>query len=176
MAATPQTLIYFDPRFRAGQLVAESKLTQEWLASRYPGAQIVGRIRLGPTSRSVPGRDLTPAMQAMLSVENWYPDALILDPGELLIVEAKVNPKPAAIGEVLFYQRLIYRTPELQPYMPRAFQPVVLFAEDDRDVSDFARSLGVRVEIYAPEWIGGYILTRQYRGRASRSGKVQSPE
>jgi hypothetical protein len=174
VAGAPSSLIYFDPRFRAGGLVAESRLTQEWLKNRYPNASILGRIRLGPTRRTAPGGNLTPALEAMLSVENWFPDALVLDSRELLIVEAKINPKPSAIGEVLFYARLIYRTPELSQYLQYRFQPVVLFGESDDDINDFARSLGVRVEIYVPTWLGGYLLERQYRGRGSRSGSPPS--
>lgn len=150
MSSPPGVLIYTDPRYRAGVLVNESALMDEWISRRYPGVKSVGRIRLGPTSAAVQGVTLTPAQSAMLSVLNWYPDALILAPGEQLIVEAKVIAKPSAIGECLFYARLLYATPELQAFMPLNVQPCVLFAEDDPAVRDFAQSLGVRVEIYTP--------------------------
>lgn len=168
-----ETLIYSDPRMRGGELTAESRLLKEWLDRRYPDATLAGRIRLGPTRRSAPGGNLTPEMEAMLSVENWYPDALILSPNELLIVEAKVNPKPAAIGEVLFYQRLLARTPDLSAYLQYHFQPVVLFGEDDPDVNAFARSLGVRVEVWIPPWLSGYLLRRAYRGK---NGTSEAPK
>jgi hypothetical protein len=165
MSSSPGIVIYTDPRYRNGVLVNESALLDEWLSRRYPNIRPVGRIRLGPTRAAVVGVELTPQQQAMLSVLNWYPDALVLAPGEQLIVEAKVVAKPRAIGEVLFYQRLLYATPELQPYMPLNVQPVVLFAEDDPAVRDFAQSLGVRVEIYTPPWIVSYMNTVQFRKR-----------
>ncbi len=168
MAGAPGTIIYMDPRYRGGVLVNESALMDEWLSLRYPGVKPLGRLRLGPTSASVLNVQLTPEQQAMLSVLNWYADAIVLSPAEQLVVECKVVAKPSAIGEVLFYQRLLYRTPALREVLQVVFQPVVLFAEEDRDVSDFARSLGVRVEIYTPPWIVNYIATRQFRGRSAR--------
>ena len=177
MAPRPKTLIYFDPRTRGGELVGESRLTKEWLTERYPDGEIIGRIRLGPTRRSAPGVELSPSVAKLLSVENWFPDALVLDADECLIVEAKINPKPAAIGEVLFYQRLIWRTPGLEPFQQFVFQPVVLFGEDDPDINDFARSLGVRVEIHAPQWLESHLLDRQLKNRASRLASAnQTPE
>jgi hypothetical protein len=174
MSDSTPTLIYADPRMRGGELTAESRLMKEWLERRYPDATMTGRIRLGPTRRTAPGGNLTPAMEAMLSVENWYPDALVLSKDELLIVEAKVNPKPAAIGEVLFYHRLIARTPELAAHVQYHFQPMVLFGEDDPDVNAFARSLGVRVEIFIPPWLAGYLLRRSYRGRNGETAEPRS--
>jgi hypothetical protein len=168
MSPPPPIIIYTDPRYRNGQLVNESALMQEWLSRRYPGVPSLGRLRLGPTRATVPGVDLSPELAAMLSVSNWYADAIILAPHEQLIVECKVAPKPGAIGEVLFYQRLLSATPGLDSYLNTYFQPVVLFAEDDSSVSSFATSLGVRVEIYTPQWIVSYLSRVQFRGRAAR--------
>jgi len=161
----PTTIIYTDPRYRGGKLVNESALLDEWLSRRYPAVPSLGRIRLGPTSATVRGVTLPPNLASMLQVLNWYPDAIVIAPGEQLVIEAKVTAKPAAIGEVLFYQHLIYRTAALTPYIQTVFQPVVLFAEDDPDVAAFARGLGVRVEIYTPAWIVSYMQTVQYKPR-----------
>jgi len=142
----------------------------EWLSRRYPGVRSLGRLRLGPTSATVNGVSLTPAEQAMLSVLNWYADAIVLSPFEQLIVECKVVAKPSAVGEVLFYRQLLYATPAIQALLPLTVQPVVLFGEDDPVVGSFARSLGVRVEIYTPQWLPDYLARVQFRGRGTRTG------
>jgi hypothetical protein len=170
MSSPPSTIIFTDPRYRNGVLVNESALLDEWLSVRYPGVKSMGRLRLGPTSASVQGVTLTAEQSAMLSVLNWYADGIVLAPAEQLIIEAKVVAKPSAIGEVLFYRRLLAQTPELKQVAHLTFQPVVLFAEDDESVSDFARSFGVRVEIYTPPWIADYLSRVQFRGRQSRQG------
>ena len=168
MSSSPGVLIYTDLRKKNGVLLKESLLVEEWLSRRYPNVATLGRIRLGPTRATVVGVELTPEHQAMLSVLNWYPDALILAPGEALIVEAKLEAKPRAIGEVLFYRHLLYATPELQQFMPLNVTPAVLFAQDDPAIRAFAHSLGVQVEIYTPQWFPGYLETVQFRGRGTR--------
>jgi hypothetical protein len=168
MSSAPGTLIYTDPRYRNGVLVNESALLDEWLSLRYPHVKSLGRLRLGPTRASVQNVTLTAEQVAMLSVLNWYADAIVLSPSEQLIIEAKVEAKPRAVGEVLFYQRLLQHTPELKALGQIVLQPVVLFAEDDESVADFARSLGVRVEIYTPPWIVTYLTRVQFRGRGAR--------
>jgi hypothetical protein len=168
MSVDSPIMIFTDPRYRGGVLVNESALLDEWLAVRYPNVRSLGRVRLGPTRAAVQGVELTPDLQAMLSVLNWYADGIVLAQNENLIIEAKVQAKPSAIGEVLFYQRLIAHTPQLQQIGNLTFQPVVLFAENDESVTDFARSLGVRVEIFTPPWIVDYLSRVQFRGRGTR--------
>jgi hypothetical protein len=136
---------------------------------RYPQKPLWEQVRLGPTSAKVIGVNILPSLEAMLRVENWYADGIILTPSEVLCIEAKVKASPSAIGQVLFYLRLMLSTPEVQPYLAIPFVPVVLFAEDDAAVNQFARQMGVRVELYTPVWIQDYLTRVQFRvrGRAS---------
>jgi hypothetical protein len=142
-------------------------LLQEWVSAKYAGAQVFYELRLGPTSKSLVGVQVSPALEAMLRVANWYADAVVVTPAEVLVIEAKVDPNPGAVGQVLFYRTLIYSTPALQAFTTMPVTPVVLFAEDDSGVTPFARGLGVRVEIYTPAWIAQYLDTRQFRNRST---------
>lgn len=154
---------------------ASTMLLQEWISLRFPNALVYYQLRLGPTSRHLVNVTVTPALERMLRVANWYADAVILDQSEGLMVEAKVEPNPSAIGQVLFYLRLYWQTPELAAYAHLPFRPVVLFAEEDPHVTDFARSLGVSVYTYTPTWIAQYLETRQFRGRGARQGSSSTP-
>lgn len=154
---------------------ASTMLLHEWVSLHYPNALVMYQLRLGPTNRSLVNVEVTPALERMLRVANWYADAVILDQGEGLMVEAKVEPNPSAIGQALFYLRLYWQTPELAGYAHLPFTPLVLFAENDPAVTDFARSLGVRVEIYTPPWIAQYLEQVQFRGRGSRSPSPTGP-
>ena len=136
---------------------------------RYPGLRLREQLRLGPTSAYVIGQPIHPALAAMLRVENWYADGLIVTASEVLLVESKMEANPGAIGQVLFYYRLGYRTPELAPYLSLPFVPVVLYAEDDDEVVKFGREMGCRVEIYTPSWIEDYLTQVQFRRRATAS-------
>jgi hypothetical protein len=124
-------------------------------------------MRLGPTSAKLIGVKVHPSLEAALRVENWYADGVIALPHEVLCIEAKIKANPSAVGQALFYLRLMMSTPELQMYMQLPFVPVVLFAEDDQTVGNFARGMGVRVELYTPGWIADYLTQVQFRKRSS---------
>lgn len=136
---------------------------------KYPGAQVLYECRLGPTQKHLVGVQVTPTLEAMLRVANWKADCVIVLPNEVLVIEAKVDPDPGAVGQVLFYRSLVYLTPALAALTALPLSPMVLFAEDDSGVTPFARSLGVRVEIYTPPWIATYLEQRQFRNRSSAS-------
>ena len=157
------------------RIPASTMLLDEWVKLRYPKALVFYQLRLGPTSRTLLNVTVTPALDAMLRVANWYADVVILTESEGLIVEAKVEPRPEAVGQVLFYLRLYWSTPDLAQYSHLPFSPVVLFGESDQAVTDFARSLGVRVEIYTPVWIADYLNRQQFRGRGARNGGSSAP-
>lgn len=153
----------------------EKRLLAEWAPMKYPQADIRFNFRLGPTARHLTNQVVTPQLEAMLRVANWYADALIFLPNELLCIEAKVDPLPEAIGQVLFYSRLIYRTPGMSEVNPALIVPVVLFGEDDPEVTQFAQSLGCRVEIYTPAWIADYLVQRQFRRRLNPQVPTPAP-
>jgi hypothetical protein len=153
----------------------EKRLLEEWIAAKYPQAQVMLNLRLGPTAKHLVNVEVTPQLEAMLRVSNWYADAVILLPHELLVVEAKVDPLPEAIGQALFYSRLIYRTPALSEVDPALIVPVVLFGEDDAEVTTFARQLGCRVELYTPAWIADYLVQRQFRRRVATQTPTPAP-
>ena len=153
---------------RTGRMPWSTQLLREWASVKYPNAFFREQVRLGPTEERVLGVALTPALEAALRVWNWYEDGLLVTDAEVLHVEAKVQPNPSAVGQILFYVQLARRTPDFVDLMDRPFVPVVLFAEEDDEVTAFANSLGVRVETYTPQWIADYLTRVQFRGRGSR--------
>jgi hypothetical protein len=157
------------PNGARSRIPASSMLLQEWVTAKYPLARVFYELRLGPTQKHLVGVQVSPVLEAMLRVANWYADAVLVTPTEVLVIEAKVDPDPGAVGQVLFYRSLIYSTPALAGYTTMPVMPVVLFAEDDSGVTPFARGLGCRVEIYTPPWIATYLETRQFRNRSTPS-------
>jgi len=140
-------------------------LLREWAAAAYPGLQLYEQYRLGPTHASLVGVTVTPGLEEALRVLNWYADGVIYAPNETLLIEAKMKPNPSAVGQALFYLRLLPSTPQhnSKPYAP--IVPLVLFAESDPAVTIFARSLGVRVVTYTPRWVEDYLNQVQLRPR-----------
>jgi hypothetical protein len=142
-------------------------LLREWAAKLYPGAQLLEQYRLGPTRAFLPGIQLTPGLERALRVSNWFADGLLALPDKTLIIEAKVRPTPGAVGQILFYQRLAMQTPLLQQRIAIPIVPVLLWAERDDDVANFARQFGCRVEVYVPLWIVDYLQLVQLRNRST---------
>ena len=134
---------------------------------KYPGVRLWEQVRLGPTSVQLVNVHIDPALENAIRVENWYADGILMLPNEILIIEAKMQPTPAASSQVRFYQREAFKTPELQNLMSIPFVPVVLFAEDDSDVTAFCRQDGCRVELFTPTWIADYIMQVELRNRRS---------
>lgn len=144
-----------------------TELLREWAQKKYPQAKLIEQMRLGPTSAKLVGVEVHPSLERALRVENWYADGVIVLPHEVQCIEAKVKANPSAVGQALFYMRLMMSTPELQMYMQLPFVPVVLFAEDDAAVNNFARGMGCRVELYTPGWIADYLTQVQFRRRGT---------
>jgi len=155
------------PNGKRSKIPASSMLLQEWVTAKYGTTGVYPEVRLGPTQESLVGVQVSPALEAMLRVANWYADCVVITPTEGIVIEAKVKPDPGAVGQVLFYRTLIFSTPAFAQYVNLAWQPVVLFAEDDSGVTPFARGLGVRVEIYTPPWIATYLENVQFRSRST---------
>jgi hypothetical protein len=152
-------------------------LLREWAAAAYPGFQLYEQYRLGPTHASLVGVTVTPGLEEALRVLNWYADGVIYAPNETLLIEAKMKPNPSAVGQALFYLRLLPSTPQhnSKPYAPMV--PVVLFAESDPTVTVFAQSLGVRVNTYTPARVADYLTQVQLRPRQrNASGTTVEPE
>lgn len=144
-----------------------TQLLRDWASKRYPGEVLSEQVRLGPTSSTLSGVEVSPALEAMLRVNNWFADGLIIRTTEVLLIESKMRANPSAVGQVLFYLRLGFSTPALQAAMSIPFVPVVLFAEDDAAVRVFAQTLGCRVEVYTPSWIADYLTQVQFRNRST---------
>jgi hypothetical protein len=152
---------------KTGRRPWSTMLLREWAALKYPGAKLLEQVRLGPTEAKLSGVTVSPALERALRVENWYADGVIALPDQVLFIESKVKATPGAVGQVKFYIRQAFATPDLQPLMSLAFVPVVLFAEDDAAVSQFCRNEGCRVEIFTPQWIADYLTQVQFRNRST---------
>jgi hypothetical protein len=146
-------------------------LLREWAAARYPGIPLREQLRLGPTTSELNGRTVSPAMQRAMSVFNWFSDGILVLDDQVLVIEAKLRATPAAVSQVEFYLQQMIRTPELQQFMNRPFVPLVLWAIDDPAVSAYARSRGVRVEVYTPAWIEDWMSQVLYRTRRTNPPK-----
>lgn len=165
MASTPQIQSPVSIPGPKGRKPWSTVLLREWAALKYPGVRLWEQVKVGPTAVKLVDVHISPALEAAISVENWRADGVIQLPNEILFIESKMDPTPSASSQVRFYIREAMRTPALQPLMSIPFVPVLLFAENDADVTAFCRQDGCRVELYTPSWIADYITQVQIRNR-----------
>lgn len=155
---------------------ASTRLLHEWAQMQPWESPPSYELRLGPTTGSVSGVPLSPALEAMLRRRNHYADLVGLVPHELLVIEAKVVIDAAAIGQLEWYMSLISSTPALRNYLDRLIVPVLLVAVDDEQMRMWALGKGIRVVTYAPSWIENYLVQKYYRRRQINAGIVTADE
>jgi len=167
MAATitPQAI----PKSSRLRVNNSTKMLQEWADARYGVGVGFYELRLGPTSRAAPGIQLTPALEAALRVTNWYADLIVPTATTLDVIEAKLEPNPSAVGQVLWYSHLVPSTPDLAAYSRLPIRPIVVFGQADAAVTAWARSFGILVELYSPTWLVDYLVRRQVAHGRSNS-------
>jgi hypothetical protein len=149
-------------------------LLRDFAARTFPGVPLWEQYRLGPTSSSLVGVEVTPALEAALRVSNWFADGILPAANETLVIEAKMKPTPAAISQVQFYAGLIGRTPGMSGRLNLPINTAVLFAESDPAVTAFAQAHGCRVYVYTPPWIADYLTQVQFRPRSTDYSKAPS--
>ena len=85
---------------------------------------------------------------------------LVIVVGETtLVVEAKTDNESQAIGQLKFYVWLMQKYASLQDVPVANVEPVLLYARDYPDLVAFAKSEGIGVELYSPDWIQPFLRT-----------------
>ena len=149
----------------------EQRMLSEFLAEHYPGVEYRLRVRLGKIQPRIETELLTDEERLNLGVFRRWADALVIQPDRLILIEAKIRPQPGVISQLQLYARLVPNTPELQEYLDRPLEMLLLYAIRDDLLIAMAREAGIKSRYYKPAWIDEYIAELYPRERrASRSG------
>src|SRR5208282_1506529 len=136
---------------------ASTMLLAEWIALFHPTATVLFEHRIGPVPQTAIGLRLSPAEIRQLSVRNSYADALLIEAGQLIVVEASVDPDPGKLSQVLYYARLIPQTADLAKYKALPIVPVWLCGLTNPVMAELANELKVQFVVYSPSWIMDYM-------------------
>lgn len=149
----------------------ELRMLSEFLAENYPGDDYRTRIRLGKIQPRIEGTFLTEEERLHLGVFRRWADALVIQPDRLILIEAKIRPQPGVISQLQLYKRLVPNTPELQRFLDRPLEMLLVYAIQDALLIEMAREAGIKCIHYRPEWIDEYIAELYPRERrATRPG------
>jgi len=147
----------------------EVRMVAEYLKETYPQYPFINKQPLG----KVP-EELMTALGYKRAVGMTRPfrpevDAVVIMPGALILVEAKVWNIVNGLAKLPLYKSLVPFTPELKEYqkLPIVMELVVGWTNPNLEI--MARDAGVTVRVFCPSWLGEVVesqhryWTREYR-------------
>ena len=121
----------------------ESVLLTKWLAKFHRTSPQWKRVRLG-----VPAN---PEEAKLYSVLLRWADAVFLEDGFMVIVEAKLRPSPGAIGQLEVYKELLKVTPEFSAYKNWPIKLILLTSTMDLGIVEVCKKKEIIYEFWKPE-------------------------
>jgi hypothetical protein len=152
----------------------QTRLIAEWMMQQYPRGGYTLNARLGPALDGlVESIGLERALQESAP---WRPrvDALAVEAGLVVLVEAEIRQVRNAVGNLLVYRNLVATTPELREHWGKPVEMVLLTPWTNSTIDAMARTAGVRMEVYNPPWIADYVAelqvywTKEYQERRAQ--------
>ena len=89
----------------------------------------------------------------MYSVIGRWADAIVFEPHQVTIIEAKMSPNPSAIGQLKMYADLFKRTPRYSQYAKLPVFLVFVCTKEDDNVRSLCRDEGIEYRVFRPKWI-----------------------
>lgn len=126
----------------------ETKLLKEWRVKNYPENPYWRQVSLGPT----PG---TKYAKYYKGLRRWA-DLIILTDKEIIIVEAKMRPKPEGYAELELYKDLFTQTPEFKMYWDMPIRLIYLTTKYDQTIDKLCKEKDIELVIYDPAWVKKY--------------------
>lgn len=143
----------------------EARLLAEYLAAAYPGYRTLQHTRVGPLHPELDLPYLTPDERRMVGVWRRWVDAVIVRDRDVLLVEASVLPRPAAVAQLEVYLRLWPRTPEYPDLTRLPARGLLVSACDDPEIRMLCRARDYLNVVYRPRWVDAYLATLAPRQR-----------
>jgi len=88
---------------RRRQMLGETRLLMEYLAQAYPDDRWLTNVKLGTDLRPRTGVELTEKELRMLRVYKRYADAIVIQPGRVIVIEAAIWKAIEKVGPCLLY-------------------------------------------------------------------------
>jgi len=147
----------------------------DYLKATYWGDQVFTNIRVGPLEPHVPRDGLSDAQKRLMGSFRRYADAVVVLPGELVVVETTMLKAVMKIGPLLEYLKLVPETPELAQFLSRPVRGELVSPIPDPRTADLCRESGLRFVVFEVDWLDFFIAEKGARFRqASLSGVRQT--
>jgi len=130
----------------------ERRLVSEWVRKTFPGTWVKFNARIGRIPEEWIREYRVPHLR-FFNPWRRFIDAIVVDEGEVYLVEASVLPKIEKPGSLLLYSLILEDTPELEWLLGLPRHLVWLTAVEDPYLSEKAAQLGVETATYRPDWV-----------------------
>ena len=103
-----------------------------------------------------------------------YADAVVILPGALVLIEAKVWNILNGLGKLPMYKALVPFTPELKDYLKLPIIMELVVGWTNTNLEIMAQEHGIRVVVYCPDWLKTVVdgmhnyWTKEYRQERER--------
>ena len=135
----------------------ERQISYEYLQRFYPDVPHWTRIEVGPMP---PGEN-----SFLYSRTRRWADAVVREPGNMLLIEFKMKAMPDVAAQLLNYKDLLPQTPLFYKYKDLPIKCLVVTALCDEQTSKFIKSQGIELEMFTPmnyeKWYTEKILKKQ---------------
>jgi hypothetical protein len=135
----------------------ESRLVSEFMLDRFPGGEWKLRVPLGPAVDNVLQMGDQGRLLRSSRPFRFEADAVCFADGKLTLIEGKLLRLREGLGDLVVYRHLVERTPELRPFAGRPVRLWLLTPWWGTWLGELAGELGVEVQVYAPDWVQGYV-------------------
>lgn len=112
------------------------------------------RVWLGPV---MPGGESNEFM-----VTGRWADVIVFEPTQVTIIEAKLEPKGDAIGQLKLYAQMFKQTPRFQQHWDKNLKLVLLTTRIDDHVQELTQNENIEYVVFRPDWIP-YWEKRRFR-------------
>lgn len=137
-------------------MMGEKRLVMEYLAEKYPGCEWFIQYRVGADPEMAGGEYEDEAERRLARQANYWVDAVVVTPTELVVIEATMYRGAAKAGKLMEYIMLLPATPDLRPYLGRRVVGEVVSAQDDPLGREVCKKMGIRFVVYEPPWLGEF--------------------
>lgn len=126
----------------------EGKLVNEWLQQFYPNSLQWKKVRLGSLPDVALAKMYTSALR--------WADAIVVEDGKVLIIEAKLERQIAAISQLEIYSRLFRETPEFSAYRSYPIRQILVVPYIESDVKAMCAEKNIEYIVFTPVWFSRY--------------------
>ena len=131
----------------------EAKMVAEYLKENYSEYSHTTNVALGKVPEELMSKEGYKRAIGMWRPYRPFVDAMVIMPGALILIEAKVKSVIDGCAKLPLYKSLVPFTPELKAYWKLPIIMELVAAETNPNLEIMAREQGVRIKVYCPAWL-----------------------